>query len=64
MEFQIDTEAILQQIREGKALGGKDGALAPLIKQLTEAALQAKIESHLTQNLAMNRYLLEATAVG
>ncbi len=27
MEFQIDTEAILQQIREGKALGGKDGAL-------------------------------------
>ncbi|AOO64960.1 IS256 family transposase [Sulfurospirillum halorespirans] len=55
MEFQIDTEAILQQIREGKALGGKDGALAPLIKQLTEAALQAEIESHLTQDLAKNR---------
>ena len=55
MEFQIDTEAILQQIREGKALGGKDGALAPLIKQLTEAALQAEIESHLTQDLNKNR---------
>ena len=55
MEFQIDTEAILQQIRDGKALGGKDGALAPLIKQLTEAALQAEIESHLTQDLAKNR---------
>lgn len=55
MEIQIDTEAILQQIREGKALGGKDGALAPLIKQLTEAALQAEIESHLTQDLAKNR---------
>ena len=55
MEFQIDTEAILQQIREGKALGGKDGVLAPLIKQLTEAALQAEIESHLTQDLAKNR---------
>jgi len=55
MEFQIDTEAILQQIREGKALGGKDGALAPLIKQLTEAALQAEIESHLTQDLVKNR---------
>ena len=55
MEFQIDTEAILQHIREGKALGGKDGALAPLIKQLTEAALQAEIESHLTQDLAKNR---------
>ncbi|MCD8544898.1 MAG: IS256 family transposase [Sulfurospirillum cavolei] len=55
MEFQIDTETILQQIREGKALGGKDGALAPLIKQLTEAALQAEIESHLTQDLVKNR---------
>ncbi len=55
MEFQIDTEALLQQIREGKALGGKDGALAPLIKQLTEAALQAEIESHLTQDLVKNR---------
>ena len=55
MEFQIDTDAILQQIREGKALGGKDGALAPLIKQLTEAALQAEIESHLTQDLVKNR---------
>jgi len=55
MEIQIDTEVILQQIREGKALGGKDGALAPLIKQLTEAALQAEIESHLTQDLVKNR---------
>lgn len=55
MEFQIDTEAILQQIREGKALGGKDGALTPLIKQLTEAALQAEIESHLRQDLVKNR---------
>ncbi len=55
MEIQIDTEAILQQIREGKALGGKDGALAPLIKQLTEAALQAEIDSHLTQDLVKNR---------
>lgn len=55
MQFQIDTQAILQQIREGKALGGKDGALAPLIKQLTEAALQAEIESHLTQDLLKNR---------
>lgn len=42
----------------GKALGGKDGALAPLIKQLTEAALQAEIESHLTQDLAKNRKMV------
>ena len=55
MEIQIDTKTILQHIRGGKALGGKDGALAPLIKQLTEAALQAEIESHLTQDLQKNR---------
>jgi transposase-like protein len=55
MELTLDTQAILQQIREGKALTGKDGALAPLIKQLTEAALQAEIESHLTQDLNRNR---------
>lgn len=55
MNFELDTQAILQQIREGKALTGKDGALAPLIKQLTEAALQAEIESHLTQDLNRNR---------
>jgi len=51
MELTLDTQAILQQIREGKALTGKDGALAPLIKQLTEPALQADIESHLTQEI-------------
>ena len=51
MNFELDTQAILQQIREGKALTGKDGALAPLIKQLTEAALQAEIESHLSLDL-------------
>ena len=55
MNIEIDTQAILRQIHDGKALTGKDGALAPLIKQLTEAALQAEIESHITQDLNRNR---------
>jgi putative transposase len=55
MNIEINTQAILEQIQNGKALTGKDGALAPLIKQLTEAALQAEIESHLTQDLSRNR---------
>ena len=59
MELTLDAQAILQQIREGKALTGKDGALAPLIKQLTEAAHQAEIESHLTQDLNRNRKILK-----
>jgi len=55
MNIEVDTQAILKQIQDGKALTGKDGALAPLIKQLTEAALQAEIESHLAQDLSRNR---------
>ncbi len=33
----------------------KDGALGSLIKQLTEAALTAEIDSHLTQEFNRNR---------
>lgn len=55
MNIEIDAQAILRQIQDGKALTGKDGALTPLIKQLTEAALQAEIESHLAQDLEKNR---------
>ena len=42
MEIKIDTEMIIEQIREGKSLGGKDGVFAPLIKRITELALQAE----------------------
>ena len=55
MEIKIDAESIIEQIREGKSLGGKDGAFAPLIKQITEMALQAELESHLSQDLQRNR---------
>lgn len=51
----FDMAAALQGLREGKALVGKDGILTPLIKQLTEAALQAELDSHLAQERAPNR---------
>ena len=38
----------LQQLQSGKNLLGTDGILTPLIKQLTEAALQAEIEHYLS----------------
>ena len=38
-QFEFDFNEILNQFRNGKKLTGKDGLLAPLIKQLTEAAL-------------------------
>ncbi len=43
----FDMEEAFQGLREGKDLTGKDGILTPLIKQLTEAALQGDLESHL-----------------
>jgi hypothetical protein len=43
----FDREAALKQLREDKDLTGKDGIRTPLIKQLTEAAMQAELEEFL-----------------
>jgi len=43
----LDMEAALRDLRAGKDLTGKDGLLMPLIKQLTESAIQAELEAHL-----------------
>jgi transposase-like protein len=48
-EFNFD-EA-LEMVKQGHPVDGKDGVLAPLIKKLVEAALEAEIESHLSQEL-------------
>ena len=55
MNIEIDVEQFAHDIKAGKSIGGKDGALSSLIKQLTEAALAAEIDSHLTQDLSKNR---------
>jgi len=55
MKIEIDAEQFAKDIKAGKSIGGKDGALSSLIKQLTEAALAAEIDSHLTQDLTNNR---------
>ena len=51
----FDMEAALQALRDGKDLTGKDGILTPLIKQLTEAAMQAELEDHLANDKSPNR---------
>ncbi len=43
----FDMDAALKALREGKDLTGKEGILTPLIKQLTEAAMQAELDAHL-----------------
>jgi len=51
----FDIDAALQGLREGKDLTGKDGILTPLIKQLTEAAMQGELEAHLASEDTANR---------
>ena len=46
---EFDVNEALELVKQGYPIDGKDGILAPLIKQLVEAALEAEIESHLSQ---------------
>jgi transposase-like protein len=55
MTEKFDFEKALKDLQSGKAITGKDGVLTPLIKQLTEAALQAELDSHLADDVAPNR---------
>lgn len=55
MKIEVDVEQFARDIKAGKGIGGADGALSFLIKQLTEAALAAEIDSHLAQDLTKNR---------
>ena len=56
----LDLTDALEQIKAGAKIEGKDGVLAPLIKQLTEAVLQAELESHLTREINKNRKYLKS----
>ena len=55
MNQTLDLTDALEQIKAGAKIDGKDGVLASLIKQLTEAALQAELESHLISEINKNR---------
>ncbi len=47
----FDFNDAVQDIMNGKNISGKDGVLAPLVKQLVEAALEAELESHIIQDV-------------
>lgn len=49
-ECKHKNEAV-QQLLAGKKISGKDGVLAPLVKQLVEAALEAEVESHIKDDV-------------
>ena len=48
---KFDVDEALELVKQGHPIDGKDGVLAPLIKQLVEAALEAELESHLAQEV-------------
>ena len=50
----FDIDAALKALQEGKDLTGKDGILTPLIKQLTEAVMQAELDNHLAEEAMPN----------
>ena len=52
---EFDFSTALKAIQEGKPLLGREGILTPLIKNLTEAALEGELDSHLGQEITANR---------
>lgn len=54
-DIQFDLNKALEDLKAGKRMHGEDGFLTPLIKQPTEAALQAEQEQHLAADTGQNR---------
>ncbi len=59
--FEEFSKRIAEQLREGKSITGKEGALTPLLKQLIEGAMEGELDEHLkmTKDQTGNR----ATAI-
>ena len=55
MTDKFDFEQALEDLKAGKPITGKDSVLSPLIKSLTEAALEAEIDTHLAQEVVPDR---------
>jgi len=54
-ETEFNFNDALKSLQAGKPLSGKGGILTPLIKQLTEAALAAELETHIANEETSNR---------
>lgn len=51
---KFNFDEALEAIQSGQAITGPDGVLAPLVKQLTEAALSAEADSYFDENTNPN----------
>ena len=52
---KFNFEQAVKELLAGKKIGGKDGVLAPLVKELVEAALEAEIESHIAEEVLQGK---------
>jgi putative transposase len=52
-EFSFDKA--VKDILSGRKITGKNGVIAPLIKQLVEAVLDAEINSHITDEILQEK---------
>jgi len=48
-------EEALKKLKNGEALGGKHGVLAPMLKRLLEASLEGELDGHLQETKVPNR---------
>ena len=46
---EIDYKKAAEQLRKGEPLFGKDGALAPMLERILNAALECKMDAHLSE---------------
>ncbi|MEJ2764108.1 transposase [Photobacterium sp. MCCC 1A19761] len=53
-KYEIDIQAFAKALQSGQNLNGKDGLLSPLIKLITEAALGAEVNEHLSKEILTN----------
>ncbi len=53
-EKKFNFDDALKAIQSGQPITGADGVLAPLVKQLTEAALTAELDTYLADKPAKN----------
>ena len=54
-EQDFDFQQAVKDLQAGKPLFGQEGFLTPLVKSLTEAALEGELESHLGKEITPNR---------
>lgn len=45
---EIDYKIAAEQLRKGEPLFGKDGALAPMLERILNAALEGEMDAHLS----------------